>query len=114
MRFGDLPRAGRAYIMGTSALAVSLVLIRSEAWTAPDWWIFVTLAAAASVAHVFPVSSPEHRQAYHVSLPFFIAAAVLLPPGPLALLVLLVHLAEWIRRPKRSWFAQSFNLSVYI
>src|SRR5579864_2406747 len=114
MRFGDLPRAGRAYLLGTYALAASLVIVRQPDWTSAHWWIFATLAVAAGVAHLFPVSSVEHRQAYHVSLPFFIAAAILLPPGPLALLVLLVHLAEWIRRPKRSWFAQSFNLSVYI
>src|SRR5690242_2138644 len=115
MRFADLPRAGRAYILGTVGFALGLVLTREGlSSVAPDWVMFATLAIAASVAHLFPVSSPENRQAYHVSLPFFIAAAILLPPAPLAVLVLIVHLAEWVRRRKRSWFAQCFNFSVYV
>jgi diguanylate cyclase (GGDEF)-like protein len=76
--------------------------------------MFATLVAATGIAHIFPVTSVEHRQSYHVSLPFFVAAAVHLPTAPLALLVVLVHLAEWARVPQRSWYGQTFNCAVYI
>src|SRR6266568_4946906 len=128
MRFGSLPRPARAYILGVLGLAVTLVIVGvqlpgtltslggvpGQAGRDSVWWIFATLVLAASVAHIFPVSSVEHRQAYHVSLPFFVSAAVLLPTLQLAVLVFVVHLAEWVRRPQRSWFAQAFNLAVYI
>src|SRR6266581_800062 len=128
MRFGSLPRPARAYIVGVLGLAVTLVIVGVQlpgtltslggnpAQAASDsvWWIFAALVLAASVAHIFPVSSVEHRQAYHVSLPFFVSSVVLLPPLPLAALMVVVHLAEWVRRPQRSWFAQAFNLAVYI
>src|SRR6266508_2362324 len=111
MRFTSLPRAARAYILGVVGLAAGLV-VASGIWSglgqgavpalaAPlvgDWWTFATLVLAAGVAHVFPVSSVEHRQAYHVSLPFFIAAAILLPPLAFVSLMVVVHLAEWVRR----------------
>jgi diguanylate cyclase (GGDEF)-like protein len=130
MRFGSLPRLARAYILSVCALALGFGVglvgaqppsavdglggLAARATGISDWWLFATLVCLAGLAHIFPVSSVEHRQAYHVSLPFFIAATVLLAPLPLFVLIVVVHLAEWVRRPQRSWFAQAFNLAVYV
>ncbi|MBI4492094.1 MAG: diguanylate cyclase [Chloroflexi bacterium] len=120
MRFSQLSTTAQAYILGVYVLGLAVVagewwlIGSSEAPTAASWpWgLFVLLTLAATVAHSFPVSTPG-RQAYHVSLPFFVAAIILLPPLQVAALLAIVHLAEWLRR-RRSWFAQVFNLATYV
>src|ERR1051325_1994696 len=111
MRFADLPRLARTYILGMAGLAIWLLLVRSELWSTgrlsdvsaaqlaltPDLLIFAALALPATAAHAFPVGSLEKRQSYHVSLPFFVAAIVLLPAWQLAVVMLVVHAAEWAR-----------------
>ena len=42
--------------------------------------------------------STPGKQAYHVSLPFFVAAIVLLAPLQFVALVALVHIAEHVRK----------------
>src|SRR6202048_1307100 len=112
MRFGDLPRVARLYVASICGLA--LVQVALAAWLpsiqAPSEQ-FARLVLAAAVAHSFPVSTPG-KQAYHVSLPFFVAAIILLSPLQFALLVGLVHIAEQVRK-RRSAFAQSFNTAAY-
>src|ERR1700716_555431 len=113
MRFGDLPRAARLYVASICGLAI--VQAALAAWqpsAQAPFERFALLVLATAVAHSFPVSTPG-KQAYHVSLPFFVAAMVMLSPLQFVVLVSLVHLAEWLRRP-RSRFAQTFNASVFV
>src|SRR5437870_3418499 len=112
MRFGDLPRAARLYVASICGLA--LVQTALAAWqptTQAPFDRFVLLILAATVAHSFPVNTPG-KQAYHVSLPFFVAAIILLAPVQYAVLVVVVHIAEQLRR-RRSAFAQIFNAAAY-
>ncbi|MBI3973655.1 MAG: diguanylate cyclase [Chloroflexi bacterium] len=122
MRFGELPARARRYVL--------CVFLCGALIAGVEWWLatgsggerdvvrlpglFAALTLAAAVAHSFPVSAPG-RQAYHVSLPFFMAAIIALPPIEVTGLLAGVHLAEWLRvRRRRSWFAQVFNVAAYI
>jgi diguanylate cyclase (GGDEF)-like protein len=112
MRFGELPRAARLYVASICGLA--LVEAALAAWqpsAQAPFERFALLVLAAAVAHSFPVSTPG-KQAYHVSLPFFVAAIILLAPLQFAALVVLVHIAEQVRK-RRSAFAQIFNAAAY-
>src|SRR6266852_5441064 len=112
MRFGDLPRAARLYVASICGLA--LVQAALAAWqpsAQAPFERFTLLVLATAVAHSFPVSTPG-KQAYHVSLPFYVAAVVLLSPLQFATLVVLVHVAEQLRK-RRSAFAQVFNAAAY-
>src|SRR5207245_1162867 len=74
MRFSDLPRSSQLYVASTCGLA--LIQAAIAAWQpapAASLELFTLLVVAATVAHSFPVSTPGN-QAYHVSLPFFVAA----------------------------------------
>lgn len=113
MRFGDLPRAARLYVASVCGLA--LILAVGAVWElspplAP-FELFALLVVAATVAHSFPVETPA-KQAYHVSLPFFIAASILLAPLQLVVLLVVIHIAEHFRM-RRSTFAQIFNVAAY-
>src|ERR1700682_4133267 len=113
MRFGDLPRAARLYVASICGLAlVQVVLAAWQPSAQAPFEQFALLALAAAVGHSFPVSTPG-KQAYHVSLPFFIAALILLAPLQFAALVVLVHIAEQVRK-RRSAFAQIFNAATYV
>jgi diguanylate cyclase (GGDEF)-like protein len=112
MRFGDLPRAARLYVASICGLA--LLQAALAAWqpsVQAPFERFLLLVLAASVAHSFPVNTPG-KQSYHVSLPFFIAAIILLAPFQFAVLVGVVHIVEQVRQ-RRSAFAQSFNVAAY-
>jgi diguanylate cyclase (GGDEF)-like protein len=121
MRFGQLSLAARAYVLGVCALAGAALLQQwhplveaaaaRQAWA---WAVFPLLTAAAAAAHMFPVSTPG-RQAFHVSLPFFVVAVAVLPPPLVVALVVAVHAAEWWwLRARRTPFVQLFNTSVYL
>ena len=120
MPFSSLSWRARAYLFAVylfaaSALGVDWLLSTSGkagAFHLWPWWRFVMLVVAASIAHSFPVSTPD-RQAFHVSPPFFIAAIVLMPPLQVAALVVVVHIAEQIRR-QRTWYGQLFNACQYL
>src|SRR6266852_2728859 len=112
MRFGDLPSAARLYVASVCGLAVLQAAL--AAWQPSAQAPFerlVLLCLAAAVAHSFPVNTPG-KQAYHVSLPFFVAAIILLAPVQFAVLVVVVHIAEQVRK-RRSAFAQIFNAAAY-
>jgi len=61
-----------------------------------DWMTFVVLAAAATVAQVFPVKSPRNLM-YHTSVVFLVAAALLLPPELIVLIPLVQTIPEWLK-----------------
>jgi diguanylate cyclase (GGDEF)-like protein len=119
VRFGSLGAPARAYV-ATIYLAAAIYVGWLWATTsatvlgALTWETFAVLALAAAVAHSFPVATPG-RQAYHVSLPFFVAAIFLVHPLQLAILMIAVNGAEWARHWKRrSWVAQLFNVCTYV
>jgi diguanylate cyclase (GGDEF)-like protein len=102
MRFVDRPRPAQLYVVSICGLAladIALAACQPTASAAPTQ-LFLLLVVASAVAHAFPVSSPGSH-AYHVSLPFFIAAIILLSPLQFIGLVAVVHIAEGfrVRRP---------------
>src|SRR5438105_3718655 len=109
MRFLDRPRSAQVYVASICALA--LVQTALAAWqaapNAAPTGLFLLLALAATVAHSFPVSTPG-KQSYHVSLPFFIAAIILLSPLQFIALIAIVDLVEGLR-VRRSTAVQVFN-----
>ena len=76
-----------------------------------DWMTFVVLAAAATVAQVFPVKSPRNLM-YHTSVVFLVAAALLLPPELIVLIPLVQTIPEWLKE-RYPWPIQVFNISNY-
>src|SRR3981081_4696444 len=112
MRFSALPRAARLYVASICGLA--LVQAALAAWqpsVQAPFERFALLVLATAVAHSFPVSTPG-KQAYHVSLPFMVAAIVLLAPVQLVVLVSVAHVAEWLRR-RPSVTAELFNAAAF-
>jgi len=75
------------------------------------WVTFAVLAAAATVAHTFPVKSPPNAM-YHTSVVFLVAAALLLPPELLVLIPLVQTVPEWLKE-RTPWPIQCFNISNY-
>jgi hypothetical protein len=101
MRFGDLPRTAQLYVAGIGALALVqtalAALAASQTSASAPTQLFVLLIGAATIAHSFPVSTPG-KQAYHVSLPFFVAAIIVLAPLQLIAVIGVVRIAEMLRR----------------
>jgi diguanylate cyclase (GGDEF)-like protein/putative nucleotidyltransferase with HDIG domain len=113
VRTGGLPRKARIYLsflgLGTIAAAGKFYV------NAPNihhgWVTFAVLAAAATVAHTFPVKSPPNAM-YHTSVVFLVAAALLLPPELLVLIPLVQTVPEWLKE-RTPWPIQGFNISNY-
>jgi hypothetical protein len=84
-----LPRAAKIYLalLGVAALAAAGKFYLGAPNVKHGWAEFVALAAAATLAHTFPVKSPPNAQ-YHTSVLFLVAAALLLPPELLVLVPL--------------------------
>ena len=72
---------------------------------------FFVLAAAATVAQIFPVKSPRNMM-YHTSVVFLVAAALLLPPELIVLIPLVQTVPEWLKE-RYPWPIQGFNISNY-
>ncbi|HEV7665306.1 MAG TPA: ATP-binding protein, partial [Chloroflexota bacterium] len=98
-------------LIGAGCLAAGAAIQGSSyAWLRdPTVWVFVV---AATVAHAFPVIAPRH-QAYHVTQAFLMASALLLSWPGVALVIVVAHVAEWVRR-RRPWYIQAYNVAVYL
>ena len=113
MRFTDLRRAAQLYVGGMCVLALLQVAVAA-------WWatprapveLMVLLLLAATVAHCFPITAPGMRT-FYVSLAFFMTGVLVLSPLEFATLIVLVHLADWIRA-RRSRFAHGFGAAALI
>jgi diguanylate cyclase (GGDEF)-like protein/putative nucleotidyltransferase with HDIG domain len=113
VRGTGLPRAAKIYL---AVLGVITVAAAGKFYLgAPDihrgWAEFVALAAAATLAHTFPVKSARNAQ-YHTSVLFLVAAALLLPPELLVLVPLVQTIPEWLKE-RTPWPIQGFNIANY-
>jgi diguanylate cyclase (GGDEF)-like protein len=109
MRFVDRPRPAQLYALSICALALAETALAAWQPTAPaaPAHLFLLLVIAAAVAHSFPISTPG-KQSYHVSLPFLVAAVILLSPLQLIGLAIAVACAESFRS-HRPTSVQVFN-----
>jgi len=75
------------------------------------WATFSVLATAAALAQLFAVTT-DRNHSYHTALVFVIAAALLLPPGLVALMAVVQHLPDWLKH-RYPWYIQTFNICNY-
>jgi diguanylate cyclase (GGDEF)-like protein/putative nucleotidyltransferase with HDIG domain len=79
----------------------------------------LVLVVLATFAQLIKAEAPDH-QLYHTTLVFQFAGVILLDPIYYILLVIIPHLAEWIRERivdsmhLRDWYLQPFNICVHI
>jgi PAS domain S-box-containing protein len=108
-----LSRGTRLYLGGvataTAAAAVSALLFAGSGWSA--WPTFLVLAASAAASSWFVVPT-GHNHGFHVAIVFIIAAVLLLPPEFVALVPVVQHLPDWIRR-RYPWYIRLFNAANY-
>ena len=101
-----------AFIGLATSLAAAPALRQLAGGVDRDSWIaFAILAPAAAASHIFLVRVPG-RRAYHASIVFLVAGALILPPELLVLLGVLTNLPEWLKE-RYPWYMQSFNIFNY-
>jgi diguanylate cyclase (GGDEF)-like protein/putative nucleotidyltransferase with HDIG domain len=112
-RSRKLPPKALAYfvlVAGAAALVTFPFLSDVDRDTG-GWLEFAFLGTCVAVAQFYVVRTPGNRS-YHTTGVFLIAAALLVPPGLLALIPLIQHIPEWLRS-RWTWYVQSFNILVY-
>jgi diguanylate cyclase (GGDEF)-like protein len=110
----ELPRHASLYFWivvaaATAATAPFLVDIQN---VRPGAWVtFVILGAAVAVAQIFVVVTPAN-QSYHTTGVFLVASALLLPPELIALMAVVQHVPDWLKR-RLPFHIQTFNIANY-
>jgi PAS domain S-box-containing protein len=109
-RLFPLNIAGRLVYAAVAFAAVALAAIEiARAHTASyPWWTFLFLASAAAVAQLFTIRTGDSH-GFHTAIVFVAAAALLLPPELIVLMAIIQHLPEW-RKVRYPWFIQTFNI----
>jgi diguanylate cyclase (GGDEF)-like protein/putative nucleotidyltransferase with HDIG domain len=104
------PRAAAYLVLAAIATAVAaLPAISHLRSDTPGWTTFAILALIAASAQLFVVRMPSRNQSYHTTIVFLIPAAMLLPPGLVALIGVLHHIPEWLKT-RSTWYIQIFNI----
>jgi diguanylate cyclase (GGDEF)-like protein len=96
-------------VLGAVAGAAGIAGIAELRPDTPGWLAFVVLTVVAALAQLFIVEKGSN-QSYRTAIAFILAAAILLKPGFLVLLVVLHYVPAWLKYRKR-WVIQIFNLS---
>jgi diguanylate cyclase (GGDEF)-like protein/putative nucleotidyltransferase with HDIG domain len=109
-----LPLAATVYLTVVGAAATGAVLAAFAGFhsRSHSWRDFAILTIAAAVAQIFKVETTRN-QSMHAALVFAIPAALILPPGLVALLAITIHIPEWLKE-RYPWFIQSFNISNWL
>jgi diguanylate cyclase (GGDEF)-like protein/putative nucleotidyltransferase with HDIG domain len=110
-----LPARALAFLvlLAIAASAASAPFLPNLADGVPGdaWLAFALLAPAAAASHLFLVRVPGKR-AYHASIVFLVAGALILPPELLVLMGVATNLPEWLKE-RYPWYMQSFNIFNY-
>lgn len=110
---GRLSFAARAYIATvTAAAGVAAVIVWRWPLAEAGPAVFLVVTALGALAHAYPVQGFRH-QAYQVTLPFIVLAAVLFDGYELLAFIVLIHVAEQIRL-RRPLHIQWFNTASYL
>jgi len=103
----------RLYLAGvataTAIAIVSAFAFGESSWSA--WPTFLVLAGSAAASAWFVVPTGKNH-GFHVAIVFILAAVFLLPPEFVALVPVVQHLPDWIRR-QYPWYIRLFNVSNY-
>src|SRR4051794_58888 len=104
------PRAACYLILVAAATAAATIpAIAHLRSTTPGWTTFIILALIAATAQLFVVRMPSRNQSYHTTIVFLIPAAMLLPPGFVAVIGIMHHIPEWLKT-RSTWYIQIFNI----
>ena len=104
------------YTAGSAIFLLSFALARPAP---PDWLVFGVLLALAGLAQLFKAEAPNH-QLYHPAYIFLFSAVLLLDPFYFNVIVIVAHLAEWLKERLldspylRDWYIQPFNIAMHI
>ena len=107
------PLAATAYfwlVVMAAVAATTPLLTRLSAHT-HGLAAFALLGAAVAIAQIFVVDSPA-SQAYHTTAVFLVAAALVLPPELVALVAVVQHVPDWLRR-RLQFQTQVFNIASF-
>ena len=109
----QLPRRAALYfwLVVAAAVASTTPFLAKLGPTTHSWPTFVILGAAVAVAQIFVVVTPAN-QSYHTTGVFLVAAALLLPPELVALMALVQHVPDWLKR-RLPFHIQTFNIANY-
>jgi len=108
-----LSRLASAYFWLVVGGAVA-VMVPFLAGITPDthgWPTFAILAAGVATAQLFVVLTPGN-QSYHTTGVFLLPAALLLPPELVALMAVVQHVPDWLKR-RLPFHIQAFNIANY-
>jgi diguanylate cyclase (GGDEF)-like protein len=96
------------WLLGAGAIAAAVAGIAQLRPDTSGWLAFFVLTVVAALAQLFIVEKGSH-QSYRTAIAFILAAAILLRPGFIVLLVVLHYLPAWLKFRKR-WTIQIFNV----
>lgn len=94
--------------VAAGALAASALSLARLPAHPHGWGAFAALTAGAAIAQLYIVEKGGN-QSYRTAIAFIVAAAVVLRPGFLPVLVLVHYIPGWVKYRKK-WLVQSFNI----
>jgi diguanylate cyclase (GGDEF)-like protein/putative nucleotidyltransferase with HDIG domain len=110
----ELPRRAAFYfglVVAAASAATAPFLVDIQTVRPSAWVTFVVLGAAVAVAQIFVVVTPAN-QSYHTTGVFLVASALLLPPELIALMAVVQHVPDWLKR-RLPFHIQTFNIANY-
>jgi putative nucleotidyltransferase with HDIG domain len=109
----DLSPAAWSYWLAVVGLAGGALLAGVPALgDQGNWGLFAVLTTAASAAQLSSVHLTRKR-VFHPAIVFVVAAALLLSPQQVALMCVVQHIPEWLKK-RYSWYIQTFNIADYV
>ncbi len=113
-RVRALPLGAWVYSFATMAAALTGAagaVATSTGVSVGDWERLALLAPIAAIAPLLAVSIGRNHS-FHSGATFVVAGAIVLPPALLVLLVVLMHLPQWLKE-RYPWYLPSFNIANY-
>jgi diguanylate cyclase (GGDEF)-like protein len=107
---------GFIYLVGGAIIIASLPTTQIAN---QNWLLFFIILTFITVTQMLRVEAPSH-QLYHPAYIFIMMGALLLDPFLFNLVVIVSHLAEWIKERSikskhlQDWYIQPFNIAMHI
>ncbi len=107
----DLSTASKTYIFATIGTGGLIIITQFNQLVFGQIGLWA-LAVMAAATQVFKVDGPTNRSNYNIAWLLYGFALVSLGLQAALFVILVAHLAEWIRH-RYPWFIQAFNVAVY-
>jgi len=105
-------------IVVTAAVAVASPFLGRLSSPTHGWVTFVLLSIGTAIAQLFVVVTPRRGQksegtlSYHTTGVFLLPAALLLAPQLAAMIAIVQHVPEWLKK-RQPWYIATFNIANY-